>query len=224
MLKPKFSIKAIVSIIGVFAIALLVFLSVLGVNNSVYNNMRSYFSIISSNNYAKALEFYSQNSLISGKEFNDSMKFHFTLELALLEYFDLLNSQSYKVEIDRENMWYPLFTPNELKVSVSFQKQDNSSYLASFFSSKKHKKLNSFLTVVREDGKWKIKTVNITGSDLEDIYNKIQNSFEADKYVKITQKGFTLNKSEINLQQITPIEKRVLIHNLKTALETIENN
>ena len=91
-----------------------------------------------------------------------------------------------------------------------------------FFKKNKQKSLKKFITVVRENDKWKINKINIEGSEIESIFKRLQSIVIADKYLSITPKGFVLKEADIDLTKVSSLEKKVLVHNLQTAIEIIE--
>lgn len=221
MLNGKVSIKSFISAVGACVFLLLVYVSVLGVNDSVKGVAKTFLSNIADKEYSRAVKLYSDESKNKFKTLDDSMTFHFRLELALLEYFGLMDDDGYKIDIKRENMWIPFFKSDELNVSVTLSSKEDSSFMPGFLQKEQKKPLKNFITFIREDERWKIKQVNIQGSEIEKAFDEMKSKVEMNKYVKITPDGFVLNRAEIELAKISPIEQRVIVHNLQTALETI---
>ena len=224
MLKFGISKIIIIASVCICIILIIVYISLLGVNNRVHDDAKDFIQNISSSKYSAALQSYSEQAKKNHKSFNETMKFHFILELAMLEYFDLMENPNYSIEIERENMWIPFLTSNELKVSVKLVPREKTTGFLSFlsFSQKnKQKSLKEFITVVREGEKWKIDKINIEGSDIKSIFKRIQSNVVVDKYLSITPKGFVIKATEFDLENASSLEKKVLVHDLQTAIEII---
>jgi len=225
MLKFSFTKIIIIASACICLILILFYVSVLGVNNNVPDDTKDFIQNIMSNNNSAAMQSYSEQAKKNHKSLNETMKFHFILELAMLEYFDLMKNPDYSIEIERENTWIPFLTSKELKVSVKFVPKEKMTLglsFLNFFKKNKQKSLKKFITVVREDEKWKIDKINIEGSEIESIFKRLQSNIIADKYLSITPKGFVLKEADIDLTKVNSLEKKVLVHNLQTAIEIIE--
>jgi hypothetical protein len=225
MLKISFSKIIIIASALICIILFLFYVSVLGVNNNAPDDVKDFIQNISSSNYSAALQSYSEQAKKNHKSLNETMKFHFILELAMLEYFDLMDNPNYSIEIERENTWIPFLTSNELKVSVKFVPKEKTTLglsFPNFFKKNKQKSLKKFITVVRENDKWKINKINIEGSEIESIFKRLQSIVIADKYLSITPKGFVLKEADIDPTKVSSLEKKILVHNLQTAIEIIE--
>ncbi len=224
MLKFKLSTKIFIVVAFFCFILFLVFVSVLGINNNAKGDVKQFIQNISSKNYNAVLQFYTDKEKEKQKSFYENMKFHFALELALLEYFGLMENPKYSITIERENMWVPFLTPNELTVSVSLTPQKETSMISSFFSTAKQKPLRKFITLVRENEKWKISKINIQGSELESIFARIQPNVTVGKYVSLTPKGFVLKEANLDLEKISPLERKILARDLQTAMEMLDKS
>jgi|SRR5208282_1013503 hypothetical protein len=225
MLKISFPKKIIIASACICLILILFYVSALGVNNNVPDNTKDFIQNILSSNYSAVMQSYSEQAKINYKSLNETMKFHFILELAMLEYFDLMENPDYSIEIERENTWIPYLTSNEVKVSVKFVPKEKTTFglsFLNFFKKNKQKSLKKFITVVREDEKWKINKINIEGSEIESIFKRLQSNIIADKYLSITPKGFVLKEADIDLTKVSSLEKKVLVHNLQTVIGIIE--
>lgn len=224
MLKFKLSTKIFMVIAFFSFILFLVFVSVLGINNNAQSDVKQFIQNMSSKNYTAALQFYTEKEKARQKSFYETMKFHFTLELAMLEYFDLMENPKYSIKIERENMWIPLLTPNELKVSVTLTPQKDTNMLSGLFSKAKQKPLKKFITLVRENEKWKISHIHIEDSELESIFKRIQPNVSVGKYVSLTPKGFVLKETNLDLEKISPLERKILVRDLQTAMELLDKS
>ncbi len=213
------NIKIIVGIACCCLLALFFYLSVLGENEKAIRVVKSFMTEIKDKNYSSIEQSYSKSSSRRFKSLNESMSFHFMLELALLQHFDLIDDQNYKVKVKRESFWFPLLSKNELHLGISLLSIDNTSIFPSF---KKKKLLERFITATREDGVWKLKTININKSKLNNSFKEMQSTINLDKYVQIDQDGFVLNQTIVNNRKISAINRRIIIHSLETAIETLK--
>lgn len=224
MRKIKLSTKLLIAGVSVCFILFLVFVSVLGVNNNVNGDVKNFIQNMSSKNYAAVSQSYSDKEQQKQKSLDETIKFHFALELAMLEYFGLMENSNYSIKVERENLWIPLLTPNELKVSVNLTPQKKSTLAQSLFSTAEQKPLKEFILLVRENEKWKISKINIEGSGLEDAFQRILPNIKVGKYVNITPKGFVLKQTEFEIEKISPLERKLLVHDLQTALEMLHKS
>ena len=224
MLKSKFATKLLIACVCFCFILFLVFVSLLGENNKVHDDVKNFIQNILSKNYSAALQSYSVKAIEKQKSFTEARKFHFTLGLAMFEYFGLMENPDYSIEIERENMWIPFITPNELKVSVNLTPQKESTLMPHLFNKPKQKLLKEFITLTREDGKWKISKIYIEGSELEGIFKRIQSNIIVGKYINITPKGFVLKETKFDIEKFSPLERKVLAQDLQAALEVLDKS
>jgi len=220
-MKSGLRIKILIAGACFCLVLIVLYLSALGINNRVHNNVRNFIQNISAKNYSEVLHLYSDEAITAHDSLDESMKFHFILELAMLEYFGLMESPDYSIHVKRENMWIPFTDSEELTVSVNLVPKEEAPLLPTFDKKDEQKPLDEFITLVREGGMWKIKKINIEGSAIESIFRKLQSDIVLDKYVRITPKGFILREAKFDLEKISPLEKKIIVHNLQTALETI---
>lgn len=224
MLKFKLSTKIFIVIAFLCFILFLVFVSVLGINNNAQTDVKQFIQNMSSKNYSAVLQFYTEKEKARQTSFYETMKFHFALELSMLEHFGLMETPKYSIKIERENLWIPLFTPNELKVNVTLMPQKDTDILSGFFGKAKQKPLKEFITLVRENEKWRISKIHIEGSGLENIFKSMQSNVTAGKYVSLTPKGFVLKETNLDLEKMSPLERKILVRDLQTALELLNKN
>ncbi len=211
-------IKIIAAIACFSLIGIFFYLSVLGENDQAKEVAKSFFADIKNNKYSAAGKFYTKTSQERSLSPDDSTKFHFILELTLLKHFGLMDEQDYNLKVKRESFWFPLIGDNEILLGIELLKKDKSS---SFFHENK-KFLHEFITVAREDGTWRIKSLNLEKSDLLSSFDKIQSEIDLNKYIEIHQGGFIIKKTNVNTAKMNRLEKMVIIHSLETALEKLQ--
>ena len=222
MLNLKLSTKIIIAAAFLCFILFLVFVSVLGINNNAQSDVKHFFQQVSSRDYAGALKLYSEKARTKQASFQETIRFHFTLELALLEHFGLMDNPRYSIKIKRDNMWLPFLTPNELKVSVNFTPQQDTNLIAEYLSKAGPDALNGFITMRRENEKWKISQINIEGSKLENVFKRIYPQVTAGKYVSVTPENIELKAAHLELKKLDPLERKILTRDLQTALEVLD--
>lgn len=220
----KLSTKVIIVVAFICFVLFLVFVSLLGVNNNAQSDVKRFLQQISSRDYAGVLEFYSEKAKAEQTSFQEAMKFHFALELALLEHFDLMDTHRYSIKIRRDNMWLPVLTTNELGISVKLAPQRDTNPILEYLSSPGPNTLIDFITMTRENGKWKISSINIKGSKLEDIFNDILPRVATGKYVNVTPEKITLRPVFLKVKELDPLERKILARDLQTALEIIDKD
>jgi len=217
----KFSLKPILAVASIFCLIVFCYLSVLGENDKAKGVTKSFMNNIKNHNYSILNKSYSKAAEERFGSLKESMKFHFILELALLQHFGLTNESDYSIDITRENLWFPILNNTDLKLSVRLSPNNSETFLPNF---NKANPLQNLFTATREDGHWKIQAVNVKESILNNTFNETQSKIQVDKYVEISANGFVLKQTEIDLDKIDALEKKVIIHNLRTAIETLEYN
>jgi len=222
MLNLRFSTKIIIATAFICFILFLVFVSVLGINNRAKSDVQRFFQQISSRNYEGVRQFYSERQQTRQTSFQETMKFHFALELALLEYFGLMDVPRYSLKIKRDNMWLPVLRPNELSISINMTPQKDTNLITDYMSKPGDEALKGFITMTRENQKWKISSINIEGSKLENIFNKILPRLSAGKYVNATLEEIELRPAQLKVQHLDPLERKILTRDLRAALEILE--
>ncbi|WP_136805732.1 hypothetical protein [Desulfosediminicola flagellatus] len=218
MTASKFSFNKIISTVGFFMLILLLYVSVLGENDKSKSVVDNLITNIKENNYALAERTYATDSSRKFTTLDESMKFHFILELSLLQHFGLTDSNDYQVKITRDNMWLPFLGSDRIDLSVALVSNDANFPLPTF---KSPEPLAAFVSVKRENGMWKIADLNIENSEIKDVFNTIQSTLLIDKYIQLSNNKIVINQAQIDTDTITPLERKLIIHSLETALETL---
>lgn len=221
MSSPLSSFKTIIIIAVLLFVAFLVYMSILGVNNSAHTNLKEFIEYVSERNYTKIKESYTKDSAVQNQSFEEVMQFHFILELALLNHFSLLEDEGYRIEVTRNNMWLPLITPNTLDVSLKLAPVRKATLIPQLFEGDMEP-IDALFSVEREDEKWKITEIHIDDSSLAEDFKTIQATIDIAEFIQVTPAGLQLQQAKIELEQLSPLEKRVLVYSLKTALEKID--
>lgn len=137
---------------------------------------------------------------------------NFLLELSLLQYYNLLDHDDYKVELKRNRFWIPFSSEDSVQVSILLKAKKDKT-IANIFS-RDHGQTKNFIedliVVVREKGTWKIKQFNIADSVIADTYSNWRRDIDVNKYVTMTSDGLRFQNAEINFKALTPIDKRLL--------------
>lgn len=219
MSKGSWSVKIrIIAILLLFCLfGIFFFLSVLGENDKAKVVVENFFEQTRDKNYLDAEKFYSKTSTQRFGSFDDSMKFHFILELALLRHFELIGEQEYKVKVERENFWLPIFGSDEISLGVELFPKSK----VPFFSLEGKGILHNFITVIRENGAWKIKSINTGSSVIKSSLENIREEIDLNKYVELYDKGFLLKRINVNTNKLGELEKKIIIHSLETAIEKL---
>ncbi len=221
MNKPAFSLKVVLVSACFCLLAFLFFMSVLGENDNTKKVVDVFITHVKNKEYRRAEKSYSTEEKDKFKSLKESMEFHFLLEFSLLKYFGLTDSEDYKVEVKRNNFWLPFVSDNVLQLNFRLVSKDSKQILPNL---NKKEYLKNFVTVTRENNNWKIKKFNIENTGLKDIFSQMSLDIQVDKYVQITENGFVINQAEIITDNISSLERKVIIHNLVTALETLRKS
>lgn len=222
MLKVKPSIVFIFAVVSLILFSGVFYISVLGENNRAILKAQQFFEDIKGNNYSKIQLSYQDKFNKDQENLDELMKYHFALELSMLDYFNLLDIEDYIIKIDRENLWIPYLKTNDLRLSVSFLENKESSSFSDLFKKSKLMPLKNILVYSRDSGDWKLKEIDIESSPIQNTFTKLLKSIDLDKYISTSEAGFDINRTQINTGQLSLFEKRVLILNLEKALEILK--
>lgn len=222
MLKVKPSIVLIFTVVSLILFSGVFYISVLGENNRAILKAQQFFEDIKGNNYSKIQLSYQDKFNKDQENLDELMKYHFALELSMLDYFNLLDIEDYIIKIDRENLWIPYLKTNDLRLSVSFLENKESSSFSDLFKKSKLMPLKNILVYSRDSGDWKLKEIEIESSPIQNTFTKLLKSIDLDKYISTSETGFDINRTQINTSQLSLFEKRVLILNLEKALEILK--
>ena len=84
--------------------------------------------------------------------------------------------------------------------------------------------LHNLVTLVREDGKWKISDINTRSSAIAKDYQETVHSMQNSKYIQQTSEGITIKENTIKFATLSPIQKRIINFNLNKALTLLNNH
>jgi hypothetical protein len=148
--------------------------------------------------------------------------FNFLLELSVLKHYNLVDHYDYKVEIKRNHFWIPFVSVDSVRVSILPREKEEKAiadtlprgYISNF--------IDDLIVVVREKGTWKISQFNISDSAIASTYNDVRQNININKYTIKTTNGFRLQEADINLETLTPIDKRLLGFSLYRIKKSID--
>ena len=78
--------------------------------------------------------------------------------------------------------------------------------------------VDNLITVVREKGTWKIRSINYTNTSIADTFKQLKEQVALDQYIEKTPGGFQVAPFTVNTQGMTPLEKRRLAFIIHKAL------
>ena len=136
--------------------------------------------------------------------------FNFLLELSVLKHYNLVDHYDYKVEIKRNHFWIPFVSVDSVRVSILLREKEEKDIPDTLSRGHTSNFIDDLIVVVREKGTWKISQFNISDSGITGIYNDVRQNININKYTTKTTNGFRLQEADINLETITPIDKRLL--------------
>jgi len=210
-MKKSFSMMHLVIILCLISfVSILTFVSILGENSKAENIVKAYFTAIHEQNFNDTM-------LISSEELRkdrftnleETYNFSFLFELSLLEKFNLLHSQDYRVSTLKNDLWLPFSGNNKLLIGLFLEEKKTRSITELFHFPDKSNYLIDVIEVVRENGDWKINRFITDNPDLKNIYSKFSTQLDLDSYIQKTNNGFIVKNAEIDLIKTSDVHKRL---------------
>jgi len=199
------------------------YISLLGENDRATTTVKAYFDNIANKRYEA-------NTLLCTRTFNrqfnnlnDPITYQFSLETALLNHFGLINTAVYATETRRDEFWIPYLHDDTLHVSIEIHPRGSSNILSNIFHRDNKPYLKNFVTLIREDGRWKIDAIDTHAQAVEKDFQNTKLSMQNSKYVRQTTQGLVFKANTIDFATLDPIQKRILTFNLNKALTLLNN-
>ena len=182
----------------------------MGENKKIKNNVGKFFELISDGQFNDACDIYGTKDLCSMNSNNLSQSINlFALELSLVKYYNLLGEEKYQVKLARDETWLP-FNKNNISLSIKLQRRKNK--ISDIFYKDKSRFINSLIEVQRVDGEWKISTVDISNAAISNEYSRILRKIDAEKHIVIRDNQITLHDIEVDRENISDEDVRIILH------------
>ncbi len=207
-LNSYISIFFFVFIVGF--LTLIVYVSLLGDNHKINFAVEQYFTDIKNRTFdTPCADIKSENML----EVEDCRNEFFLLETALLSKFNLLGVKEYSVEIKRNHFWIPFITGDTISISIAFiPKREN--FVKSFINKKDIVYVENLLTVKKENKLWQVQKIDLDSTSLAPVFNKLKKEMNLNTYITKTEKGYNLNKVEIDFDKLSPLNRRLFEYSM----------
>jgi hypothetical protein len=219
--------KALSRLLGfalvVCVVSVIAYISLLGENDRAAATVKSYFNNIAGKHYDANTHLCSRHFNSQFNNLNDPITYQFSLETALLNHFGLINTAQYKTETKRNEFWIPYIKPNSLHISIEIHPKGSTNILTNLFQPDNKAYLDNFVTLVREDGRWKIDDMNIKSKAIARDFQRTKASMQNSRYMRQTAHGFILKENTIKFSEMDPIQKRILTFNLNKALTLLKD-
>jgi hypothetical protein len=199
------------------------YISLLGENDRAQTTVKMYFDNIASQRYQANTQLCSDAYNRQFDNVNDPITHQFSLETALLNHFRLINTAQYAIEAQRSEFWFPYLGTRTIRVSVRVQLRGAGDILTGLMDRNKQEFIKDLVTLVREDGRWKIADIDIRTSSIAGDYQETKESMQHSKYVQQTAEGLSIKENTIEFATIDPIQKRIIRFNLNKALSLLNN-
>ncbi len=218
----KTTIVLAISLFALVIIGGILYASLLGENNEAVSTASNFLTDIKNKKYTHAIEYYTvetRKELFKSNE--DAINFHFLIELALLNHFNLLKSKNYSFKMYRNNLWIP-FTKNEtIHLHVIYYSTDNNQ--KTIFQSNKADQVKNIITMQRVNGSWRISKINLDHESISGIFSKLQSESVLDKYATVTKDGFLIKGISVNTDEMSDLEKRIMKFNFQKIIERLDS-
>lgn len=196
--------------------------SLLGENNKAVSTANYFLTDIKNKKYTKAIEYYTVETRKElFKSNKDAINFHFLIELALLNHFNLLKSENYSIKVYRNNLWIPFTTNETININVIYSDIDDNH--KTIFRSNKANQVKDLITMQRVNGLWKISKINTGHESISGIFSKLKSETELDKYATITKDGFVIKGISVKTDEMSDLEKRIMKFNFQKIIELLDS-
>ncbi|MDP2562165.1 hypothetical protein [Psychrobium sp. 1_MG-2023] len=206
---------SILTTVGLLFLSFFFFISLLGENHKIDNQIKDYLTQIQAGNYTKlCLPIASHQTDTQALNELPCQNKNFLLLISLLESFSLLDTSNYEITVKRHNFWVPFISDSRVSVGVSLStKQDRT--LTSVLTSPEHHYIDNLFSVKREGSGWKIDAIRINHEQFINIVQNNQTSLDFEKFISQTEDGFRLHHNVIKKADMSAKEKHVLRFNLE---------
>ncbi|MBA4391209.1 MAG: hypothetical protein C0399_09745 [Syntrophus sp. (in: bacteria)] len=237
--RSKFIIAAIVAIGSICLAISLASVSLYGENRKIDDVVSTFFEKIKNKQYQDVcldLSGDNQKTFFSTSgQCSDSV---FLFELSLLKHYNLLNNDSYRVEVRRTHFWMPFSQDRSMRVNIALEGENKSSvdktlsiknlfnFVKAHFTAEPRSDsrfVKDLLTVERRNGVWMIRGINIDNNGIGSEYAELKGQLRLGRYVREISDGFIIERVEVNAKDLTPVDKRVLKYNLQKVQNLIGN-
>ncbi len=191
-------------------LGLIVYVSLLGDNHKINFVVEQYFTQVKNRDFSKLCDLKNSTDFLKTEACRDQ---NFLLETAFLVKYDLLSATDYAVEIQRSHFRIPFFTDDCVSISVALTPvQDN--FIKAFFGSKEYVYVNDFILVEKKSKLWEITDISMKDPSLLKIYNNLQKDLDLNRYVSRTEKGYVVNRVDINPESLSRLERRLFEYSM----------
>ena len=199
-------ITTIISFLGLSFMALIVFVSILGENHRIDFMVNGFFNDLKQRNYAPLCP-------MVGSEVTDSeacVNRLFFLELSLLSHFDLLERDDYSIVVKTDHFWIPFVSSDKVKVSIALTEKKKNMFQQWFSRNETKEMVRDFMWVERRQGRWDIVEIRTDDPALVSVINELSSTMAPDRYIRKTETGYALRENKIDVNTLSPEEKRFL--------------
>jgi len=205
-MKFKYSI---ITLVTSTIFILLFFVSLLGENHHIDDLISSHISKLEKENFSNECVPILINSEVSNELSCNQESFIFLV--SLLKRFDLFTAKNYSVNTTRDVFWIPFYSDDIVKVSLSLV--DTEVDDMGIFD--EYEYISNIFIVKRHNSGWKLHEISIMDPVLIKIFHEVKEDLNFNKYIKKTTKGYIFNNVEVNTNDITYLDKRLLKFNLQ---------
>jgi len=135
---------------------------------------------------------------------------NFLFMVALQSYSSSALSQKIPFETELNQYWIPYLTDDVLKIGLSYE------------SSEKSIELSNLFIIEREGWSWTLSEIQVTNQELSATFSRFTKLLDLRKFVLEKNGLFRFQSAEIDVHDLTPIEKKVLKYNLEKVYRHLE--
>ncbi len=206
-------------------VSFLAYLAMLGENHRIDDVAKALFVKTRAQNYSEAYELLTRE--LQETDFYDKEHFYetcFLLELSLRKKYSLLDQNSYTIKIRKGHLWLPYLRDKTIPISILLR-NSKSKGLVEFFTKENEKDfVHNVMTVTREKGSWKIKSIDHATSTIADIFQQLKKEVQLDQYIQKTHDGFYVSPITVTTKGMTPLEKRRLAFIVQKVIRFLDED
>ena len=217
MKKNKIVKKTFFTAIGLCFLGVIILVSLLGENNKANDVALGFFKNLREYDYEGAKGYLASMAVLDPKANDENFEdYAFLFELMLLSHFNLLNQDTYHIEVMRESFWLPLSGENRIGINVVFRKKEES-FMKRLIHEANVPPVKTLFTVERKKGIWKIVQINSQKALFPTEFERYSHKLLSNPGFELTQHGFIFDRMEFDPKSMTPVDRHIYQHFLRKA-------
>lgn len=215
----EIKVKTFGALLVLAFLLMLPFVSLLGENDRAITVVQAYFDSIAAKKFDQGRKLCTDSYYKTFSGLGEDITQQFALETALLEHFKISPDTSYSVKAKRNRIWVPFMGNDTLELSLQIVARDKSeSIVKNYLHFGKRKYLPRFITMVRDDGRWKIDDIHVEDSVIAVSFDKAKDLMAQTTFIEQQGGELKISSKTLVISRMDPIEKRIVSFQLNKFL------